>query len=114
MTHALFANIVWHSLAGAHAPYSCGTGSARRYARGFSPIMGFANPERPDLSAMEPFCDVGEQVYCAGWSGPVPSGWQIEVHNVAHQMVWDGESPGIFEYRIACCESGRVLNLTPL
>ena len=95
MTRALLANIVWHSLAGVHAPYSCGTQGARRYARGFSPIMGFANPERADFSAMEPFCEVGEQVYCAGWSGPVPSGWQIDVHGVGHQMVWDGALPAI-------------------
>ncbi len=39
-------NIVWHSLAGPHAMYSSGTNEARRYAPGFSPIIGFANAER--------------------------------------------------------------------
>jgi hypothetical protein len=68
VTRALLANIVWHSLAGVHAPYSCGTQGARRYARGFSPIMGFANPERADFSAMEAFCEVAEHVYCAAAS----------------------------------------------
>jgi hypothetical protein len=42
MTHALLANIVWHCLAGVHAPYSSGTDGVRRYARGFSPVMDCA------------------------------------------------------------------------
>lgn len=95
MTHALLANIVWHSLAGPHARYSSGTEDARRYTQGFSPIIGFANAEHPNFSALEPYCEIGERVYCAAWSGPVPSGWQIDVDAVGHQMMWEGEAPAV-------------------
>jgi ribosomal protein S18 acetylase RimI-like enzyme len=118
MTYALLANIVWHSLAGAHASYASGTEGARRYARGLSPIMGFANPERADFSAMEPFCDVGEHLYCAGWSGLVPSGWQIDVDSVSHQMVWDGAWPAIDDelcaVRLVAEHVPQMLQLTAL
>jgi hypothetical protein len=43
----LLDNIVWHTLFGAHMKYSVGTHEVRRYAKGFSPIVGFADPERP-------------------------------------------------------------------
>jgi hypothetical protein len=44
----LLDNIVWHSLAGPQATYASGTGRARRYARGFAPIVGFADSDAPD------------------------------------------------------------------
>lgn len=93
MTPNLLANIAWHSLAGAHAHYSSGTSEARRYAHGFSPIIGFADAERPDFSALAPYCDSGEHFYCGGWSGPVPEGWQIEADSSASQLIWAGELP---------------------
>ena len=46
MTLQLLDNIVWHSLTGAHAPYSAGSNTARRYAKGFTPIVGFADNAR--------------------------------------------------------------------
>jgi len=65
----LLDNIAWHSLTGPQAACSVGTGQVRRYARGFSPIVAFADPERPDLAALEPHCDADEHLYCSGWSG---------------------------------------------
>ena len=93
MTPNLLANISWHSLNGSHARYSSGTKVARRYARGFSPIIGFADVERPDFSALAPYCDLGEHFYCGGWSGPAPAGWQIEADSSAWQLIWAGQLP---------------------
>jgi len=90
----LLDNIVWHSLAGAHARFSVGTGGARRYAPGFSPIVGFADALRPDFAALTPYCEPGEHFYCGGWSsGPAPAGWQIHADTLGHQMVWDAPIP---------------------
>jgi ribosomal protein S18 acetylase RimI-like enzyme len=93
MATQLLDNIVWHSLAGPHAMYSSGTNEARRYASGFSPILGFANAERPDFAALAPYCELGEHFYCGGWSGPASSGWQIHADTTGHQLVWDAAAP---------------------
>jgi GNAT superfamily N-acetyltransferase len=93
MDMQLLDNIVWHSLNGPHAIYSSGTKGARRYARGFSPIMGFADAQRPDFAAMAPYCELGEQFYCGGWSGVAPTGWQIHADATGHQLVWDAAVP---------------------
>lgn len=87
------ANVVWHALSGAHLKYSIGTDSARRYAPGFSPIIGFADPQRPDFQALRPFCETGEHFYCDGWSGPVPHGWRMEQEATMFKMLWDAELP---------------------
>ena len=93
MSHPLLANIVWHALAGPQAVHAAGTDTARRYARGYSPIVGFADPRRPDFDALAPHCDVDEHLYCGGWSGPAPSGWRIDEDTSALQMVWTGSVP---------------------
>jgi len=46
----LLDNITWHTLAGAHAHHAAGGATARRFAQGFSPILGFADPRAPDVS----------------------------------------------------------------
>lgn len=89
----LLDNIMWHALTGPHAQYSSGTGEARRYAAGFSSLLGFANPTNPDFSALAGHCHVGEHFYCAGWSGPVPAGWRVDAETTLIKMVWDGEPP---------------------
>lgn len=89
----LLDNIVWHSLAGAQAKYSSGTATARRYARGFSAIIGFADAENPDFDALEPFCDPDEHFYVGSWTGRMPASWQLHADTVGHQMVWDREIP---------------------
>jgi GNAT superfamily N-acetyltransferase len=92
MTH-LLDNIVWHTLVGPHAKYAAGTQAARRYARGFSPIVGFATPEQPDLPALARYCEPGEHFYCDGWSGRAPAGWRIDAETTMFKMLWDGEAP---------------------
>ena len=87
----LLDNIVWESLAGPQARFSSGTATARRYARGFSAIIGFADAQNPDFDALVPFCDPDEHFYVGAWTGPVPTGWQLHADTVGHQMVWNGE-----------------------
>jgi len=89
----LLDNIVWHSLAGPQARFAAGSGDARRYARGFSPIVGFADNVRPNLAALRPYCDSDEHFYCDGWSGPVPVGWRLEAETTMYKMVWQAPMP---------------------
>jgi ribosomal protein S18 acetylase RimI-like enzyme len=90
-------NIFWHSLAGPHAKYAAGAADARRYAPGFSPIAGFASAGRPNLEALAPHCNVGEQLYCNGWSGAIHAGWRIDVESTIFRMVWDAATPTVDE-----------------
>jgi ribosomal protein S18 acetylase RimI-like enzyme len=89
----LLDNISWHTLVGPHAPFASGDQLARRYAAGFSPIVGFPNPARPDFSALARHCTPGEHFYCADWSGPAPAGWRIDADATMFQMVWQGAVP---------------------
>lgn len=91
--HPLLDNIAWNTLAGPHARYATGTGRARRYAPGFSPIVGFANAERPDLDDLTPFCEPGDRFYCMDWSGSAPAGWRIDLDATMFRMVWQGAMP---------------------
>jgi GNAT superfamily N-acetyltransferase len=92
-SNRLFDNIVWHALTGAHSKHSIGSPEIRRYAPGFSPIIGFAYPDRVDLAPLLPFCEPGEHLYCDAWSGPVSTGWQIEKEAVMFKMIWQGTPP---------------------
>jgi GNAT superfamily N-acetyltransferase len=92
MTHPL-DNIFWNCLDGPHKHLSTGTDRARRYAPGFSPIVGFPDPHDPDFAALHPFCNPGEQFYCDAWSGPAPQGWRIDVEATMFRLVWD-DRPG--------------------
>lgn len=89
----LLDNIAWHTLAGSHRHWSVGDERIRRYAPGFSPIIAFADPARPDFDALAPHCGPGERFYCDGWSGPPPAGWQIEAETTMSRMVWAGGLP---------------------
>lgn len=89
----LLDNIVWHALTGAQAKFAAGSGGARRYARGFSPIVGFEDRERPAFAALAPHCDAGEHFYCDGWSGIAPAGWHVEAETTMFKMVWQGRLP---------------------
>lgn len=93
MSLSLLPNIVWHALAGPQARFASGSGTARRYTRGFSPIVGFADPGRPGFDALAPWCEVGEHLYVGGWRGACPPGWRIHEDSSAHQMVWEGGVP---------------------
>lgn len=91
--HPALDNIIWNALTGAHAGFSTGTDRARRYAPGFSPILGFATPRQPALADLVPFCQSGEHFYCEGWDAPLPAGWKLEEESSMFRMVWDGSPP---------------------
>jgi GNAT superfamily N-acetyltransferase len=93
----LLDNITWHTLAGPHAKFALGTEDARRYAPGFSPIVGFANAERPNFAALARFCEPDEHFYCDGWSGAAPNGWNIDTESTLFKMLWAAEMPAIDE-----------------
>lgn len=90
---SLLDNIVWHTLTGPQARFAAGEGDVRRYASGFSPIVGFANPDRPDFGSLERCCEPGEHFYCERWSGTAPPGWRVEHQSTMFKMVWDGGMP---------------------
>ncbi|APV49466.1 hypothetical protein BWI17_07095 [Betaproteobacteria bacterium GR16-43] len=89
----ILENILWRSLSGTHAHLTAGTASARRYARGYSPLIGFADPRNPDWAGLAPHCAPGEKFYCADWSGPEPKGWTIHVDASMCAMLWEGAKP---------------------
>ena len=84
---------MWASLHGAQRAVSVGTDRARRFAPGFSPILGFIVPDEPELADIAPFCQPDEQLYCAEWSGPAPHGWTIHAEATMYQMMWTGGAP---------------------
>jgi ribosomal protein S18 acetylase RimI-like enzyme len=94
MTH-LLDNIMWHALVGPHAKFAIGGDEARRFMPGFSPIIGFANTERPNLDALSRYCKQDEHFYCDGWSGSAPAEWRIDVESIMCKMVWHGATPEI-------------------
>jgi ribosomal protein S18 acetylase RimI-like enzyme len=86
---SLLDNIMWHALAGPHKQFSIGTDEARRYAPGFSPIVGFPNADRPNFAALNLYCRPGEHFYCDGWSGVIPNEWRLDAESTMFKMVWD-------------------------
>lgn len=89
----LLDNIVWHTLCGPHANYTTGTDKVRRYVPGFTPFVGFADLEHPDLSALALFVEPGEHLYCDGWAGAAPHGWRIESESIMCKMTWAASTP---------------------
>lgn len=86
-------NVFWLCLSGPHAHFSAGTGTARRYLPGLSPIAAFATPRTPDLDALIPHCTPDERFYVDGWSGPCPRTWQIHADTTMFKMIWDRPMP---------------------
>ena len=84
---AVLDHIFWQALTGPHACYASGSGAARRYVEGFSPIIAFADPTQPDFDGLREVCKAGEHFYCDSWQGPAPEGWQIEVESSMFRMV---------------------------
>ena len=116
---ALLDNIVWHALTGPHAAYAAGSGGARRYAAGFSPIVGFEDAAHPDFDALAPHCAMGEHFYCIGWSGTAPTGWQIEAEKTIVKMVWEAAPPAADDSTLNAIElgpqhAGQALELATL
>ena len=89
----LLDNIVWHALSGPQARFSAGTDDARRYASGFSPIVGFADQARPNFDGLRAHCAPGEHFYCDGWTGAAPPGWTIDAETTMAKMVWQAPAP---------------------
>ena len=90
---ALLDNVIWRALAGSQRGCSVGTERARRYAPGFSPLLGFADPARPDFAGLAPFCGPDEPLLCSDWTGPMPAGWRLEEETSLYRMVWAGTPP---------------------
>jgi ribosomal protein S18 acetylase RimI-like enzyme len=91
---SLLDNIMWNCLSGPHAQYATGAGPVRRYAPGFSPIVGCEDAEHPDFDTLARFCQPGESFYFDVWSGPVPTGWRIDKEARMLKMIWDAPVPG--------------------
>jgi ribosomal protein S18 acetylase RimI-like enzyme len=89
----LLDNIMWKCLSGPHAKFATGSGAVRRYAPGFSPILGFADPKSPDFAALESICAVGESFYCDIWNGVPPAGWKVDREATMFKMVWSAALP---------------------
>ncbi len=96
----LLDNITWFALTGPHAVYASGTKDARRYAAGFSPIVGFADPARPD------------------WTGETPAGWRIHDEKSLFRMVWEEAMPEADEFpdaiRLGPQHAAQALELAQL
>lgn len=90
---ALLDNVTWHCLSGNQACHSTGDERARRYAKGFSGIVGFPQPRSPDLEALATYCDPGERFYIVDWTGAVTPGWRIEMEARVVRMLWDAPLP---------------------
>jgi GNAT superfamily N-acetyltransferase len=89
----LLDNIMWNCLSGPHAKFATGQGDLRRYAPGFSPIVGCREPARPDFATLANYCEVGDSFYLDIWSGVAPAGWRIEKEARMFKMVWDAPMP---------------------
>lgn len=102
----LLDNIFWNALSGPQSKFASGSGDARRFARGFSPIIGFRDPREPDFAGLAPYCEAGEHFYCADWTGEPPPGWSVEAEATMFQMVWDAPVP-------PASEDARIVLLRP-
>lgn len=91
--NTLLDNIMWNCLSGAHAKFAVGEGAVRRYAPGFSPIIGCEDPHRPDFDTLAKFCEPGDFFYTDIWSGEAPAGWRIDRDARMWKMVWDATMP---------------------
>jgi ribosomal protein S18 acetylase RimI-like enzyme len=89
----LLDNVMWNCLAGPHAKFASGAGGVRRYAKGFSAILGFEDPLEPDFETLSNYCEPGEHFYCDQWTGVPPRGWQIDREALMLKMVWDASMP---------------------
>lgn len=87
----LLGNVVWQALSSTQAAHGLGPAQARRFRPGYAALAGFADPARPDLEALRPWVAAGEPLYCDGWDGPVPDGWQLLSQTELVRMLWQGE-----------------------
>ena len=83
-------NIIWRCMNGSQRHLTAGTDRARRYLKGFSPIIAFADPEQPDFAGLEAVCEPGERFYCSEWAGAVPDRWTLQRDARMLVMAWAG------------------------
>lgn len=93
MTVALLDNIMWNCLSGPHARFATGAGAVRRYAPGFSPIVGCREPHNPDFAELGNHCSPGDSFYFDIWSGSAPNGWRVDREASMFKMIWDAAAP---------------------
>jgi ribosomal protein S18 acetylase RimI-like enzyme len=91
--NTLLDNVMWNALNGAQRQHSVGTDDARRYAPGFSALVGFSDPKSPNFPALSPYCALGESFYCDCLIDSAPRGWKIDAESTMLRMVWDGAEP---------------------
>ena len=65
----------------------------RRYAPGFSPIVGCLDPEHPDFNTLANYCEPGDSFYLDIWTGSAPAGWRIDREATMYKMVWNAAVP---------------------
>lgn len=94
MSSSPWDNIFWQALSGTQAHLACGTETIRRVLPGYSAMIAMADPQCPDWAAIRPFCAAGERLYCSGWRGEVPAGWELTADAHMCLMRWDGAAPG--------------------
>jgi ribosomal protein S18 acetylase RimI-like enzyme len=114
----LLDNVTWHALSGPHARFAAGEGTVRRYAKGFSPILGLEDPDRPDFDTLARYCEPGEHFYAERWAGDAPSGWRIDAETTMFKMVWDAgippPDPGLDAVPLAATHAAEAFALTTL
>ena len=114
----LLDNITLFTLTVPHAVYASGTKDALRYAAGFAPIVGFADPARPDFAALAPYCQPDEHLYCPDWTGEAPAGWRIHDEKSLFRMVWEEAMPEADEFpdaiRLGPQHAAQALELAQL
>lgn len=112
------SNIVWHSLTGPQSHLSAGTEQVRRFAPGFSQLIGARDCTQPALPELAPFCAPGEHFYVLGWRGTPPSGWQVDVEAEVDQLVWEHPAPDAMDerdhVRLDASHVARMIALTEL
>jgi ribosomal protein S18 acetylase RimI-like enzyme len=86
-------NIMWNCLSGPHAVFASGDGDVRRYAPGFSPIIGCRELGNPDFDTLSNYCESGECLYIDVWSGVAPAGWRIDREARMFKMLWQAPMP---------------------
>jgi len=96
MAHIL-DNIFWNTLSGPQAKFAVGRDDVRRYAPGFSPIIGFGNAEKPNFGVLKEYCKPDEHFYTDGWKAEVPDGWKIEAESTMFKMIYKGSIPEMDE-----------------
>jgi GNAT superfamily N-acetyltransferase len=92
---SLLDNIMWHCLSGPHSRFATGAGDVRRYAPGFSAIVGCRDPQRPDFDGLAHHCEPGDSFYFDIWTGTAPRGWRIDREATMFKMIWDAPAPEV-------------------